>query len=156
MPGYGILSLGITRYFAVRLLSESETADSPIDRLITESISSYIRAAYMTMQYPLILLCGGSSWLSADTWLFPGLLRGCARYPDATVDAVQGSVDAKDSMKDRKDTMWYLLAAKDPETGANLEIAGVSHALASGGVNSLASTTKKSFTSSLHYTILHG
>lgn len=42
------------------------------NRWITDSISSYIRRSLMAMQYPAIFTHGGSSWLSADTYFFPG------------------------------------------------------------------------------------
>lgn len=95
------------------------------NRWITESISSYIRRSFMAMQYPAIFTQGGSSWLSADTWLFPRLLKDRARYLDATIGVVQRRIDDNESMKDRKDIMSYLLAAKDPETGENLQMAEV-------------------------------
>ena len=95
------------------------------NRWITESISSYIRRSFMAMQYPTIFTQGGSSWLSADTWLFPSLLKDRARYLDATIGVVQRRIDDNESMKDRKDIMSYLLAAKDPETGENLQMAEV-------------------------------
>ena len=97
----------------------------PDSRWITESISSYIRRSFMAMQYPAIFTRGGSSWLSADTWLFPGLLKERARYLAATIDVVQRRIDANDAMKDRKDIMSYLLAARDPESGENLQLAEV-------------------------------
>ena len=97
----------------------------PDNRWITKSISSYIRRSFMAMQYPAIFTRGGSSWLSADTWLFPTLLKDRARYLKATINVVQQRIDANNAMKERKDIMSYLLAAKDPESGENLELAEV-------------------------------
>ena len=73
-------------------LSFGESFDmlrKPGNRWITESISGYIRRSFMAMQYPAIFTHGGSSWPSADTWLFPGLLKERARYLGATIDVVQ-------------------------------------------------------------------
>lgn len=52
----------------------------PDSRWITEFLSSYVRRSFMAMQYPASFTRGGSSWLSADTWLFPRLLKDRARY----------------------------------------------------------------------------
>ena len=118
-------------YMTVDVISELSFGNSlemlqKVDnRWITESISSYIRRSFMAMQYPSVFSHGGSSWLSADTWLFPRLLKDRARYLDATIGVVQRRIDANDSMKERKDIMSYLLAAKDPETGENLQLAEV-------------------------------
>ena len=69
------------------------------------------------MQYPW-LFRPGSCWLSADTWLFPGLLKDRARYLGATKHIVEERIEKEDDS--RKDIMSHLLKAKDPQTGENL------------------------------------
>ena len=96
--------------------------DKPDMHFIIESIGSYLHRSYMAMQYPAVFTPGTGNWLSLFKWLLPDLLNR-ERYAQATKDVAQKRINSKDSRKDCKDIMSFLLEAKDSETGEKLSTA---------------------------------
>lgn len=106
------------------------TLTSTDKRFALPAIKKHLHRQNLAGTYPELFSQGSTGWRDIGNWLLPGFARLRGQYVELGKQVASKTIEALESTSDttsrkRKDILYYVVNAKDPETGSKFTYAEI-------------------------------